>query len=131
MPRIELKVAGAQKTVAFARRYARGLARMEQTQVQVGSRLPYAYGIETGRHRVSGRVARAAGGVYYLQRAVNAVLADADKDVSEGLERVGAPGPWVLRRLGRWARRLARLDVVRKSGRLRRSLTVLVGKRGA
>jgi hypothetical protein len=57
--------------------------------------------------------------------------ADADKDVSEGLERVGAPGPWVLRRLGRWARRLARLDVVRKSGRLRRSLTVLVGKRGA
>ncbi len=104
---------------------------MEQARAQVGSSMPYAYGIETGRHRVSGRVARSAGGAYYLQRAVNAVLADADSDVSQGLEKVGAPGPWVLRRLGRWARRLARLNVVRKTGRLRRSLTVLVGKRGA
>lgn len=131
MPRIELKVTGSTETAAYLRRYARGVRRLQGAQVQVGSKMPYAYGIETGRHRKSGKLARGAGGVFYLQRAVNVVLGDADADLSQGLKRVQTPGPWILRRIGRWARRLARLNIVRKTGRLRRSITVILSKRGA
>lgn len=131
MPRIVLKTKGVEAAEAFTARFQRGLARMSGSVAVVYSRMPYAYGIETGRHRVSGRVAHSAGGVWYLRRAVEDVLRDGRTDVSEGMEKVRAPGPWVLRRLARWARRLARKNAPRRTGRLRRSIQTEVRRRGA
>ncbi len=109
-------------------RIERGLRAVQNYVAVVGSRLPYAYGIEFGRHRVSGRLARKAGGSFYIRRAANEVLSDADRDLSEGLNKVTAPGIWVVRRLGLWARRLARKNAPRgprqksHSYRLKRSI---------
>lgn len=116
-------------------RIERGVARMEDYDAYVSSRLPYAYGIHEGRHRVSGKLARRAGGSLYITRAVDAVMSDADRDLSEGLTKVTAPGPWVLRRLALWSRRLARQNAPRgprkKSHkyRLSRSIKYSVRKR--
>ena len=102
---------------------------MHNASAVVGSRLPYAWGIEFGRHRVSGKLARRAGGVRYITTAVETVLGDMDRDISEGLNKVTAPGPWVLKRLALWARRLARKNAVRgpknksHSYRLKKSIT--------
>src|SRR3990172_3973874 len=85
-------------------------------------------GQEFGRHRVSGRLARRSGGAQYLTGAINIVLGDADRDLAEGLNKVTAPGRWVIKRLALWARRVARLNVPRKTGKLRRSIRVDVRK---
>lgn len=111
-------------------RIERMTAALGKWKAFVGSRMPYAYGIEMGQHRVSGKLARRAGGAHFLEGAVNEVMSNADADISEGLTKVTAPGPWVLRRLGKWARRLARLNVPRERGRLRRSIRVDV-RRGS
>jgi hypothetical protein len=116
-------------------RIERGTAAMGRYEASIGSRLPWAWGIEYGRHRVSGKLARRKGGAMYITRAVNTVLSDADRDISEGLDKVTAPGAWVLRRLGLWARRLARLNVPRgpkkkkSSYRLYRSINYQVRKK--
>ena len=98
-------------------RIARGTAAMSRYNFLVGTRLPYGYGQEFAYHRVSGKLARRAGPALYLTHAKEAMLADADRDIAEGLKRVTAPGPWVLRRLARWVRRLARVDAPVGSGR--------------
>lgn len=117
-------------------RIERGLKALESYTGVVGTRLPYGYGIEFGRHRVSGKVARRAGGANYITDAVDTVLNGADRDLSEGLNKVTAPGVWVVRRLALWGRRLARQNAPRgprqksHSYRLNRSLTYEVRKRG-
>lgn len=131
MPKIVLKTAGTQSAVAFANGYIQGLDRMRRSTAYVTSRLPYAWGIEFGRHRVSGRLARRTGGASYLRRAIDAVLGNARADLSEGMERVRRPGPWVLLRLARWVRRLGRQSVPRRRGALRRSIRAEVVRRGA
>jgi hypothetical protein len=89
-------------------RIERGLAALKNYNSYVYSKLPYAHGIHEGRHRVSGKLARRAGGSFYIRRAVDDVLSNADRDLSEGLTKVTAPGVWVVRRLALWSRRLAR-----------------------
>jgi hypothetical protein len=95
----------------------------------VYSRMPYAWGQHFGHHRVSGKLARKAGPSLYIQDAVNTVLSSADHDLSEGLTKVTAPGKWVLKRLALWVRRLARVNVPRKKGKLRRSIKAKVRAR--
>jgi hypothetical protein len=94
-------------------RIEKGLAALKDYESSVYSKLPYAYGIHEGRHRVSGKLARRAGGSQYIRRAVDTVLGDADRDLTEGLKKVTAPGVWVVRRLALWARRLARANAPR------------------
>jgi len=116
-------------------RIERGLAALKNYVGVVYSRLPYAYGIEFGRHRKSGKLARRAGGAFYIRRAIETVLSGADHDLSEGLSKVTAPGVWVVRRLALWARRLARKNAPRgprkkaRSYRLSRSIQYQVRKR--
>lgn len=105
-----ITVNGMADTQAQFQRIIRGIESMSRTSLLVGSRLPYAYGQETGSHRRSGKLARRAGGVFFLERAKDAVLADAERDIAEGLTRVTAPGAWVIRRLAKWVRRLARAN---------------------
>ena len=107
-------------------RIQRGTAAMGDYTAYVGSRRPYAYGIEYGVFERTGKLARRAGGALYLNAAVDQVLAGADHDLSEGLTRVTAPGRWVFKRLALWARRLARTDVPRETGTLRRSIVAEV-----
>lgn len=94
-------------------RIERGAAALRNYVGVVYSKMPYAYGIEHGRHQKSGKLARKAGGAFYMRRAVDTVLAGADADLSEGLKKVTAPGVWVVRRLALWARRLARANAPR------------------
>jgi hypothetical protein len=132
---MKIKLHGMQNADEQLARIERGTRAMANSRAFVGSRLPYAWGAEFGRHRVSGKLARAAGGAFYITRAVETVMDDADRDLSEGLKKVTAPGPWVLRRLALWARRLARKNAPRgpknkrTSYRLRRSIVSDVRKR--
>jgi len=115
-------------------RIERGTKTMGRYVGEVGSKLPYAYGIEYGRHRKSGKLARRAGGAQYITRAVDTVVNGMDADISEGLNKVTAPGAWVIRRLALWARRLARQNAPRgpknkgRSYRLWRSINYRVVK---
>lgn len=113
---MKMTLNGMEDAVKQMDRIERNTAKMQNYRVFVGSKLPYAYGQEMGRHRVSGKLARRSGGTFYLQGAVETVLSSADKDISEGLDKVTSPGVWVLKRLGLWARRLARVNVPRSRG---------------
>lgn len=127
---MELRIKGMDDALKQLGRVERGLEKLEDQRTLLGSRLPYAYGLHEGVHRVSGETARKAGGVHYLTSAVDAVMNDANRDISEGLNKVTAPGPWILKRLALWARRLAKLRLRphRLSGALSRSLRILNGK---
>lgn len=116
------------------KRIERGTKAMGRYQGEVFSKLPYAYGIEYGRHRQSGKLARRAGGSFYMKRAVDEMQSGADRDISEGLTKVTAPGAWVIRRMALWVRRLARQNAPRgpqnkgRSYRLWRSIQYRVVK---
>ena len=68
---VSLKITGSQQTIAQLTRAQRQAAQFGRARVVVGSSLTYAFGIESGRHR-SGALARRAGGVHYLARALQA-----------------------------------------------------------
>lgn len=129
---MQITLQGMDEVEKQLKRIERGTKALRRYSGEVGSKLPYAWGIEYGRHRVSGKLARRAGGAMYITNAINTVLASADGDLSEGLRKVTAPGPWVIRRLALWARRLARANAPRgpqqksHSYRLRRSINYRV-----
>lgn len=110
---MRISVKGLKSVEAQMRRIARGVKAMSSNKAVVFSRLPYAYGAEYGRHR-RGKLARRFGGAFYMRGAIDEVLASADHDLSTGLNKVSAPGVWVLRRLGFWTRRVARKKAPRR-----------------
>lgn len=107
-------------------RIERGIKGMASWVGVIYSRMPYAWGMEFGSHRVSGKLARRAGGDQYMNEAVSTVLNGADYDLSQGLDKVKAPGRWTIKRMALWGRRLARANVPVEKGRLRRSIKVEV-----
>lgn len=123
-PQITLK--GMDDAKKQLERIERGVKGMAAWTGYVYSRMPYAWGMEYGQHRVSGKLARRAGGDQYMNEAVSTVMTGADMDLSQGLTKVTAPGRWVIKRLALWARRLSRLNVPIQTGRLRRSIKVEV-----
>lgn len=123
-PSITLK--GMEDAQKQLERIKRGSAGMAAWRGFVYSRRPYAFGIEHGRHRVSQKVARRAGGAQYMTEAVSTVMSGADQDLSQGLSKVTAPGRWVIKRLALWTRRLSRMNVPIGKGTLRRSIKVEV-----
>lgn len=131
---MKITLQGMEDAEKQLRRIERGTKALGNYEGEVYSKLPYAWGAEYGRHRVSGKLARRAGGAQYITRAINTVLSGADHDLSEGLNKVTAPGPWVIRRLALWARRLARQNAPRgpqqkrRSYRLRRAISYRVTK---
>lgn len=108
----EINLNGMEDVEKQMARIERGLKQLQNTEAWVGSNLPYAYGIHEGRHK-GGKLARRAGGSFYIRRAVDQVMSGADADLSEGLNKVTAPGTWVVRRLGLWVRRKARQNAPR------------------
>jgi hypothetical protein len=101
--------------------------------VEVGSALPYAYGQETGIHRVSGRRAR-SGPTYFLTFSAQEVLDTVDDDLIKGLEMSASgrklTGLGQVVRVGRWIARIARKHAPRQTGRLAKSIRVKVSKSG-
>lgn len=62
-----------------------GVAEMVKAPVGVGSALPYAYGIEYGRHR-SGKLARRAGPAKYMQGAIQKEIPGITKRLAKAIE---------------------------------------------
>ena len=128
---MKIVLKGVDKNEEWAAKYLRGLVKLDNMRTIVGSGLPYAWGIHFGSHRKSGKLARRAGGVPFLTDAAAIMQAGAVADISEGLEKVQVPGPWIPKRLGRWVRRLARERVPRGPAnkshkyRLRRYINVI------
>src|SRR5690349_14326888 len=121
---MKLTVTGVGDARTTLNRVRQGAESMRGTSAVVGSRLPYAWGIERGKHRQSGRLARRRGGAFYLERAVQRVVSDGSADIGEGLKKVTKPGVWIYRRLGRWVRRLSRENVPVRRRKLKRSIRV-------
>lgn len=111
---LHINLRGMDDAVKQMERIKRGSKAMARYTAVVYSRLPYAWGQEFGSHRVSGKLARKSGGAHYITGSIETVLSGADSDLSEGLNKVTAPGTWVLKRLALWARRLARENAPRK-----------------
>ncbi len=91
----------------------------------VGTKWPYGYGMETGRHRKSGKLARRAGGAWYLTRAAVQIDQPTEADVA-WLARPRKTEPALLRAVGRIVIRHARPLVPVRTGRLRKSLKTWV-----
>lgn len=113
---MKITIQGLEEVDVRLKRIARGAAAMARTEAIVGSAMPYAYGAEYGRHRLSGKLARRSGGTHYMLRTLQRVMLEADRDISVGLKKVKGPGPWVVKRLGLWVRRLARQRAPRGAG---------------
>lgn len=64
-----VKVTGSTEARSVLRSLQEAAGSLPGVKIRVGSPLNYAAGIETGRH-ASGRIARAAGGLHYLHRAL-------------------------------------------------------------
>jgi hypothetical protein len=121
-----IEVVGDEVAVAALTRLARAAAAMAGTPVYVGSSLVYAYGIEHGRHR-GGRLARRAGGAFYLTRGLAAVRGQLPTEVARVL-RVAGPDPRrLLLGLGYRVQAAAMPLVPVRTGTLRRSIHVRVG----
>lgn len=122
MSDLAVTVTGLKEAQSELEFLGKSFAKMEGMKILVGSRRPYAYGIEEGVHEVSGTVARHAGGVHMLAGAADRMLAGADGDITTGMKITRAPGPWVLKRLALWVRRLARAGTPRLTGTLKKSI---------
>lgn len=85
----------------------------------VGSNLVYSYGIEYGVTR-NGRLARAAGGAFYLQGAVSEVESKVGSEIVNGLENGGLRNAFF--RLGYMAVTGAQSRTPVITGSLRRSI---------
>lgn len=126
MPGPSITLRGMDDAKKQLERIERGIKGMANWVGVIYSRRPYAWGIEYGTHRVTQKLARRAGGDQYMNEAVSTVMNGADYDLSDGLDKVKAPGRWVIKRMALWGRRLARANVPQRSGQLRRSIKVEV-----
>lgn len=71
---ISIRASGFQQARSFLGNIAAAAVRTNGPIVSLSSPLPYAFGIETGRHR-GGGLARAAGGAYMFRDGIKAVQA--------------------------------------------------------
>lgn len=114
--------------VREAQRYLRDLAdasrNAAKAAVQVGSPLGYAYGIETGVHR-GGRLARRAGGVFYLTRALEHERPSIVPTVAKALDDGPHAALDAMKRIGFNVERTAKALVVRVTGTLQRSIQTI------
>lgn len=93
--------------------------------LDAGSDLPYAFGIETGRHR-GGRLARRAGGAHMIERGIERAGPTLETWVADGIP-YGPQG--VNNAVRRWGRLVAQ-PAIRAltpvvTGALRASITVV------
>jgi hypothetical protein len=124
-----VRVVGDKEAQAYLTRLAESGRAAEKALVQVGSPLAYAYGIETGRHR-GGRLARRAGGVFYLQRAADSVQQSLKKVIAHALPDGADATLEALKKVGFDVERHAKALVPRVTGTLQRSIQTIYPGRG-
>jgi hypothetical protein len=104
-----------------------GIRRLGRIRILVGSNLKYAYGQEYGRHR-GGRLARRAGGAYFLQKGFDSIRQSLASDVARAISANGNVYDEVFKNALR-AEAVAKENAPVKTGTLRRSLhTVSEGR---
>lgn len=97
---------------------ARVIGRLD---IDVGSPLPYAYGIEFGRTR-GGRLARRAGGAFYMRSAAEEVSHTAPNTIINAIEQGGTAAQDIERVLGTRIELAAQRYVPVRTGALQRSI---------
>lgn len=119
-------ISGDKDVLRMFERAADGIHEVAQMDLFAGSTLPYAYGIETGRHR-GGRLARRAGGAYMLRDAVNDTVRQAPAMLAERIIDGPRPARAAMLAIGDTVvnRAKARTPVV--SGALRDSIQRFLG----
>lgn len=122
MFRVELDSKEAQRAIAQMEAAVRAVGAL---QLDAGSDLPYAFGIETGRRR-DGRLARRAGGAHMVERGIAQAGPTLEVWVADGVP-YGVQG--VNNAVRRWGRMVARPAIQGftpvLTGALRRSITVV------
>ncbi len=121
-----VRVVGAEVADAFLRKMGEAAVAAVRNKIQVGSFEPYSYGIETGRFR-GGRLARRAGGAFYLRRAFNSTVGRARPEMISAL-RSGDPrrAGEVLYDVATRMRDMAESLAPRRSGKLGGSIRVIL-----
>src|SRR5262245_35123277 len=123
-----IEVLGDEEAVAALTRVSRAVAAAAATPIYVGSPLVYAYGIHEGRHR-SGRLARRAGGAFYLTRALAAVRGELPAAVVRQLRASQGDPRRLLLGMAYRVQAAALPLVPVRTGTLRRSVQVRIGPR--
>lgn len=123
---ITLQMKGIEEASAYLKKLRGNLERLGKARIMIGSNLKYAYGIEFGRHRVSGRTARKMGGAFMLTNARKEVQADLIQEVKAAIVQ-GGDIDQALYRAALKAENIAKSNTPVKTGSLRRSLHTIRG----
>lgn len=123
-----VSIDGAETVRAYLQSLREGLGRAGDETIMVGSNLVYAFGIETGRHR-GGRLARRAGGAFYLRDAFNSIKGRLEPEIAAALPRGQDAVLRAMLKLGYDVEREAKNLVPVRTGALRRSIHTVVGRR--
>lgn len=118
---ITIKVENLDAANDYLKRMIQSAQKIEKTTYLVGSKLPYAYGISTGRHR-RGRLARRAGGVNYLQAGLDSAKFRIARAIVIALPKGPEEGARAMKGVALQVQRGAREAVPVRTGKLRRSL---------
>lgn len=90
-----VRIYGGKRAEAYLTRLQGAVSAVGTTVVQVGvPRLAYAWGIHFGRHRYSNRLARAAGGAFFLTDA----LKGKRREIARGVAQALPQGPQATER---------------------------------
>jgi hypothetical protein len=124
---VRLDVRGIPAVRRFLETQRQGALQLGAARLSIGSGLPYAYGIETGRHP-RGKLARRAGGAYYLRGAGREVGPTIPGRIAGSFRR----GPGAVRseidRIGKDLVAAAKRRAPRVSGDLGDSIRDVVGR---
>ena len=123
-----VRINGIERAIRTFDQYGDSLRYVQNTRLSLRSRVPYAFGIETGYHR-SGRLARRAGGAWYFRTAAQVVGPLVEREVvmawPQGPQRVRQAWDGLIRK----AANVAATVVPVVSGRLRGSIEGYAGRR--
>lgn len=128
MTGVYVDLSGVEQVRAALQRLGAGIQAASETRVLVGSPLKYAFGIETGWHR-GGRLARRAGGAFYLLGGLQIVVATAGAILAQALAQGAAATVQAMTRLGYDVQGQAQQIVPVRTGTLRRSIHTVVARR--
>jgi hypothetical protein len=128
MARTYIEIKGADTVQAYLQSLKSGTAAAGDEVVFVGTDLKYGFGIETGRHR-GGRLARRAGGAFYLRDALNSVKATLEADLTTALPHGPEAILRAMTKVGYDVQREAQHLVPVVTGSLRRSIHLTVARR--
>lgn len=123
----EIRILGAKEADAYLKNIGAASREAGRTVVRVGTALKYGHGIEFGRHR-GGKLARRAGGAFYLTGAFRQVQPRIKRELAAALPKGAAAVLGAMRRLAADVERIAKQRVPVRTGNLRRSIHTVTGR---